>query len=147
MESIENSKIPKVERLLEDIDITLTYENENGFTTTPNGSFWDDNGAYFNHWGYDIHGGHYDKFGLYIPGPNFNGNYFNYCDNQDNLDDEQKDLIITQLKNEVDDEYPDEFNITDTYSQNQANCSSEKNLDNPQVPCPSFNNSSSKVNL
>ena len=42
--------------------------NDNGFFITPNGSFWDEDRNYFNHLGFDKHGGTYDKYGLYIPG-------------------------------------------------------------------------------
>ena len=43
--------------------------DDDGFFTTPNGSFWDMDGEYFNRYGYDIHGGKYiDKLD-YIPGP------------------------------------------------------------------------------
>lgn len=44
------------------------YYDELGFYRTPNGSFWDEDGNYFNHEGYDSKGGHYDKFGIYRQG-------------------------------------------------------------------------------
>jgi len=42
--------------------------DDRGFYTTPNGSFWDEDHNYFNHLGYDVNGGMYDKYGIYIPG-------------------------------------------------------------------------------
>jgi hypothetical protein len=39
------------------------------FCRTPNGSFWDYDDEYFNRFGYDIHGGSYNKDLEYIPGP------------------------------------------------------------------------------
>ena len=60
-------KIPK-ERRKKTKDTKGEYD-EDGFFTTPNGSFWDMDGEYFNRFGFDIHGGKYiDKLD-YIPGP------------------------------------------------------------------------------
>ena len=62
-----NDKIPKKRRIR--TEETKGEFDEDGFFTTPNGSFWDMDGEYFNHFGYDIHGGKYiDKLD-YIPGP------------------------------------------------------------------------------
>ena len=62
-----NDKIPKERRIR--TEETKGEFDEDGFFTTPNGSFWDMDGEYFNHFGYDIHGGKYiDKLD-YIPGP------------------------------------------------------------------------------
>ena len=47
------------------------YIDDRGFYTTPNGSFWDDDHTYFNHLGFDRHGGSYDKYGVYQPGPDY----------------------------------------------------------------------------
>ena len=47
------------------------YIDDRGFYTTPNGSFWDDEQTYFNHLGFDRHGGSYDKYGIYLPGPGY----------------------------------------------------------------------------
>ena len=47
------------------------YYDERGFYTTPNGSFWDLNGIYFNQFGFDKFGGSYDKYGIYHPGKDF----------------------------------------------------------------------------
>jgi hypothetical protein len=40
-----------------------------GFYRTPDGSFWDYDDEYFNRYGFDIHGGSYNKELEYIPGP------------------------------------------------------------------------------
>ena len=70
MENLKNNtdeKIPKIKRIKNKDEIGK--EDEDGFFRTPNGSFWDMDGEYFNRYGYDIHGGFY-KDGLdYIPGP------------------------------------------------------------------------------
>ena len=47
------------------------YVDDRGFYTTPNGSFWDDEHTYFNHLGFDRHGGTYDKYGVYQPGAGY----------------------------------------------------------------------------
>ena len=52
-----NDKIPK-ERRIRTKDTKGEFD-EDGFFTTPNGSFWDMDGEYFNRYGYDIHGGKY----------------------------------------------------------------------------------------
>lgn len=41
---------------------------ENGYYVTPNGSFWDGDGVYFNRQGYDVHDGYYDTEYEYHPG-------------------------------------------------------------------------------
>ena len=62
-----NDKIPKERRIR--TEETKGEFDEDGFFITPNGSFWDMDGEYFNHFGYDIRGGKYiDKLD-YIPGP------------------------------------------------------------------------------
>ena len=61
------------------------YIDDRGFYTTPNGSFWDDDHTYFNHLGFDQHGGSYDKYGVYQPGPDY--------DEKSGLYKDQKDLI------------------------------------------------------
>ena len=49
------------------------YDND-GFFITPNGSFWDPDGIYFNSDGYDRHGGRYDSDGVYQPGEGWDEN-------------------------------------------------------------------------
>ena len=55
-----------VERLFHE-DLEGEYDDE-GFFSTPNGSFWDPDGVYFNREGYDKHGGYYDDNDEYVPG-------------------------------------------------------------------------------
>ena len=64
------------------------YIDDRGFYTTPNGSFWDENHNYFNHLGFDSHGGMYDKYGVYIPGPDY--------DDDNELYKDQKDFIFSE---------------------------------------------------
>jgi len=64
-----NDKIPK-ERRIRTKETEGKFDND-GFFRTPNGSFWDMDGEYFNHYGYDIHGGKYLDGLDYIPGPNW----------------------------------------------------------------------------
>ena len=74
------------------------YIDERGFYTTPNGSFWDDDHNYFNHLGFDIHGGTYDKFGVYHPGPNYDQETGLYKDQQE-LYNEKKDIDLSKVIN------------------------------------------------
>ena len=70
------------------------YIDDRGFYTSPNGSFWDDEHNYFNHFGFDKHGGSYDKFGIYQPGPNYNtetGMYEDEDMKRQNNDEEKYD--------------------------------------------------------
>ena len=64
------------------------YVDDRGFYTTPNGSFWDEDHTYFNHLGFDKHGGTYDKYGVYQPGPDY--------DEKTGLYKDQKELISAQ---------------------------------------------------
>ena len=63
---IKNEKKTFVERIFHD-DLEGEYDDE-GFFNTPNGSFWDPDGVYFNREGYDKHGGYYDDNNEYVPG-------------------------------------------------------------------------------
>jgi len=73
---------PFYERPFEEVEDG--YVDDRGFYTTPNGSFWDEDHNYFNHLGFDVNGGMYDKYGIYIPGSkNDDGNM---------LDEDQNDF-------------------------------------------------------
>ena len=63
------------------------YIDDRGFYTSPNGSFWDDDHTYFNHLGFDRHGGSYDKYGIYQPGPGY--------DEKTGLYKDQEELITS----------------------------------------------------
>ena len=66
------------------------YDDRN-FYVTPNGSFWDETGKYFNRDGFD-------KYGVYIPGPNFNHEYYCYEDELDK--DKKNDNILQDVLND-----------------------------------------------
>ena len=81
------------------------YIDDRGFYTTPNGSFWDDDHTYFNHLGFDRHGGSYDKYGVYQPGAGYDEATGLYNDqkefiNSNELKDVEKnvELRISKLK-------------------------------------------------
>ena len=82
----ENEQIEKIfcDRSFEEVEDG--YIDDRGFYTTPNGSFWDEDHTYFNHLGFDRHGGSYDKYGVYQPGPGY--------DEKTGLYNDQKDLIV-----------------------------------------------------
>ena len=67
MESKPEDKIPKERR--KRLKDTEGKFDDDGFFRTPNGSFWDMDGEYFNRYGFDIHGGKYINGLDYIPGP------------------------------------------------------------------------------
>ena len=78
-----------VERELND-DVEGEYDAD-GFFNTPNGSFWDPDGVYFNREGYDKHGGYYDENPQeYIPGKGW-------------------DEVNNCYKDEYNDDYDDEY--------------------------------------
>ena len=62
-----NCNIPKERR--ERTKDTQGVLDDDGFFRTPNGSFWDCDGEYFNRNGFDVHGGHYVNVLDYVPGP------------------------------------------------------------------------------
>jgi len=84
---IKNKKKKFLEKKFHD-NLDGEYDDE-GFFITPNGSFWDPDGVYFNRKGYDKHGGHYDLIYEYIPGENWveEHNYY-----EDELEDELDDF-------------------------------------------------------
>ena len=95
MENNNKNKKVFIERELND-DVEGDYD-EDGFFNTPNGSFWDPDGVYFNREGYDKHGGYYDeKTQEYIPGKGWDE--VNYC-----------------YKDEYNDEYDDEYGSDHDY--------------------------------
>ena len=89
METVEeNEEIEKpfCDRPYEEVEDG--YIDDRGFYTTPNGSFWDDDHTYFNHLGFDRHGGSYDKYGIYQPGPGYDEVTGLYVD--------QKELLVSE---------------------------------------------------
>ena len=104
MEPNKNLKEHFFEREFEEVEDG--YYDERGFYTTPNGSFWDDDYVFFNHQGYDIHGGSYDKYGIYLPGPGWNEEYNCYEDEMEkHTDSKVYTELLDNLKNELIDNY------------------------------------------
>ena len=98
-------KIPK-ERRIRTKD-TKGELDEDGFFITPNGSFWDMDGEYFNHYGFDIHGGKYvDKLD-YIPGPTWIEELGCYPEDKDKYQNEE------DLKDEMDNGGDEDLNNFD----------------------------------
>ena len=92
-----------VERIFHD-DLEGEYDDE-GFFTTPNGSFWDPDGVYFNREGYDKHGGYYDDAtDEYIPGKGWDEQ--NNC-YKDELNDEDEFASDHDPEEEADDGFGD----------------------------------------
>ena len=94
MEPIGNSQASEAQRPFYDRPYEEEedgYIDDRGFYTSPNGSFWDDDHNYFNHFGLDKHGGTYDKFGIYQPGPNYNPETGMYNDEEMNFDNNDKE--------------------------------------------------------
>ena len=81
--SLKGQKI-FIEKIFND-EIEGEYDEE-GFFVTPDGSFWDPDGVYFNNEGYDKYGGYYEN-GEYIPGKGWDEE--NYC-YKDELNDEDE---------------------------------------------------------
>ena len=66
---IDNNSQNKIKFIKRELIDPLEGEyDDEGFFTTPNGSFWDPDGVYFNREGYDMHGGYYDDNDEYVPG-------------------------------------------------------------------------------
>lgn len=107
MEPKVESKEEFFERSYEEVDDG--YYDERGFYTTPNGSFWDDEKVYFNHLGFDKHGGTYDKYGIYLPGPNWNEEYNCYEDEVDKNQDTDK--AYNQVLDNFNEELLEDYDI------------------------------------
>ena len=107
----KNSKV-FIERELND-EVEGEYDEE-GFFNTPNGSFWDPDGVYFNKEGYDKHGGYYDEQTQeYVPGKGWdeanncykdeiNDDYYDeYGSDHDDLEDDgYGDIDLDQIQDE-----------------------------------------------
>lgn len=75
--------------------------DERGFYTTPNGSFWDEEGTYFNHLGFDKNGGSYDKFGIYQPGPGYDEKNQLYLNQKYLLFEEEREVAKTKPSSQI----------------------------------------------
>ena len=107
-----DDKIPKERRIR--TKETEGKLDDDGFFRTPNGSFWDMDGEYFNHYGFDIHGGKYINELDYIPGPTWIEDLGCYPEDEekyrnegindmdyDNDIDIDNDLDILEAENEI----------------------------------------------
>ena len=74
------------------------YIDDRGFYTTPNGSFWDDEHTYFNHLGFDRHGGTYDKYGIYQPGPGYDEATGLYNDQKEFITAAEKEIVEKNIE-------------------------------------------------
>ena len=97
MENADNKEASNkktfVERIFHD-DIEGEYDDQ-GFFNTPNGSFWDPDGVYFNREGFDKHGGYYDDNNEYIPGKGWDEENNCYKD-----EDEFGDIDMDKIQDE-----------------------------------------------
>ena len=96
-------------------DIEGEYD-EDGFFLTPNGSFWDPDGVYFNRKGFDKHGGYYDDDGVYMPGKGWDKD--NNCyesEKEDDYDEYYNDDEFNgdHIKNEFDLKEVNDLDILD----------------------------------
>ena len=122
-----SSQSPNINTINEDIDITEKpfcdrpfeevedgYIDDRGFYTTPNGSFWDDDQTYFNHFGFDKYGGSYDKYGIYHPGTGYDENTGLYKEQKEFITCDMKDVeknIAMSISKLKDQEKKDEITI------------------------------------
>ena len=74
---------------------------DNGFYITPNGSFWDPDGVYFNREGHDRHEGYYDEEYEYHPGRGWIPHMMCYEDERSEGEDNGND--VNDLGDEGDD--------------------------------------------
>ena len=77
--------------------------DDDGFFVTPNGSFWDPDGVYFNSEGFDRHGGYYDEK-EYIPGEGWDE--INNC-YKDEYNDDYDDMYGSDHEELEDDGFGD----------------------------------------
>ena len=79
------------------------YYDENNFYISPDGSFWDPDGVYFNKEGFDRHGGFYDANLEYQPGKGWIKELMCYEDERgeedgaDEDEDDDNDDILDEL--------------------------------------------------
>ena len=75
--------------------------DEDGFFTTPNGSFWDPDYVYFNREGYDKHGGYYDENDIYVPGKSWDEENHCYSDEiEDSFESCSEEFFVTKNYND-----------------------------------------------
>lgn len=92
------------------------YYDGKGFYCTPEGSFWDENKTYFNREGRDRHGGFYDEYCIYIPGPGWVEELGCY---QDEISPEiQNEEVRENFFNNIKEELIEEYNDNEKYFMN-----------------------------
>ena len=108
-------------RLIQDA-IGGTYDNE-GFFRTPNGSFWDPDGIYFNREGKDSHGGYYDNNFEYHPGKGWVESLMCYEDEINQNNQNNQNMGFGELDNEEDDgDYEDgDYDVYEDYNEDIRN--------------------------
>ena len=78
------------------------YWDGKGFYCTPEGSFWDEHGLYFNREGIDKHGGFYDEYTIYNPGPGWVEECRCYEDEMDlDVEENIKEVISENINEEL----------------------------------------------
>ena len=108
-----SKSIPIKDRDFEEVD--GGYYDHNGWYITPNGSFWDENGTYFNREGMDIHGGFFDEYSNYIPGPDWNPDLCSYNE-KENL--KMSDSIKIKINEKLEEELIDDYEYYEKYFSN-----------------------------
>jgi hypothetical protein len=98
LQKFDQNFLPK-ERRLRKVD-TVGHLDTLQFFRTPDGSFWDDDGEYFNRHGYDINGGHYSKEIEYIPGPDWLSDLGCYPDEKEKYANNLNDINDEELYQE-----------------------------------------------
>ena len=131
--NIQNEK-PFCDRPFQEVEDG--YIDDRGFYTTPNGSFWDEDNNYFNRLGFDIHGGSYDKYGIYIPGPDYDEETGLYKDKKDFLlydkfnSKKNIELSISKLKDQekIDEKTIKKYEKLEEESENSDDDEDKSNL-------------------
>jgi hypothetical protein len=77
------------------------YYDNNNFYITPNGSFWDPDGVYFNNEGYDKHGGFYNENLEYQPGKGWIHELMCYEDENPNFNNDLDDVNDEEIFEEM----------------------------------------------
>ena len=127
----ESQEIPSFERPFEEVEDG--YVDDRGFYTTPNGSFWDNTGNYFNRFGFDVHGGTYDKYGIYQPGKDYDekSGYYNndYEKNLIKLNEEKAMKNIESCISKLRDQEKKDEKIIKKYSKLEEESEDEEDED------------------
>ena len=87
------------------------WYDDMGFYNTPNGSFWNPDGVYFNREGFDKYGGSYDENNIYVPGFKSEEPVEDFVEEAEFVDDgaEDEEEIVDNLNIKVDKKELDEL--------------------------------------